>query len=114
MAYRGRTYAATVEALACLLTFAGGVLLLRAPREVRFGYSFSWEFGALIIAGAVYPRGAGLWQAIYLGAFLAALVWLVCGTLKWLRELPRRVTRPRAPMPPPPIPPSPAAPPPAA
>ena len=69
VAYRGKTYAATVEAIACLLAFAVGVSLLgrRARRALHY---FSVGLGALIVAGAVNPRGAGFWQAIYLGVFL--------------------------------------------
>ena len=91
VAYRGKTYAATFEAIACLLAFFGGVSLLRASRQGRFTYAALVGFGALIIAGAVNPRAAGVWQAIYLGVFLAAIVWFVCRTWRWLRELVERV-----------------------
>jgi hypothetical protein len=93
VAYRGKTYAATVEAIACLLAFFGGVSLLGAARQTRFAYFAFVGLGALIIAGAVNPRAGGMWQAIYLGVFFSALVWLVCGMWKWLRELPGRVSR---------------------
>ena len=83
--YRGKTYAATVEAIACLLAFFGGVRLLGRSRQGRFAYFIFVGLGALIIAGAVNPRGAGIWQAIYLGVFLAVIVWLVVGLWKWLR-----------------------------
>jgi hypothetical protein len=91
--YRGKTYAATVEAIACLLAFFGGVRLLRRSRESRFGYFLFVGVGALIVAGAVNPRGAGIWQAIYMGVFLSVLVWFGFGFWKRLREAPGQVTR---------------------
>jgi hypothetical protein len=91
--YRGKTYAATVEAMACLLAFYGGVRLLGRPRSSRFAYFMFVGFGALIIAGAVNPRGASFWYMIYLGVFLAALVWLACGVWKWVRGIPGHCRR---------------------
>ncbi len=93
VSYRSKTYAATVEAIACLLALFGGIRLLGAPRQARFAYFIFVGLGALIVAGAVDPRSAGLWQAIYLGVFLAALAWLVCGTWKWVRELTGKISR---------------------
>ncbi len=90
VAYRAKTYAATIQAIACLLAFFGGVRLLGRPGQTRLAYFAFVGLGALIIAGAVNPRAAGFWQAIYLGVFLSALTWLVCGTWKWLRGLPER------------------------
>ncbi len=111
-AYRGKTYAATVEAIACLLAFFAGVRLLGASRQTRFAYFAFAGLGALIIAGAVNPRAAGFWQAVYLGVFLSALVWLVCGVWGWIRAMSGRISRlfqrkPRAPVvEPPPEPPA--------
>jgi hypothetical protein len=89
--YRGKTYAATVEAIACLLAFCGGIGLLGASRQTRFAYFAFVGLGALIVAGAVNPRVAGLWNAIYLGVFLAALVWLGCSLWSWVRNVPGRL-----------------------
>ena len=115
-AYRGKTYAATIEAIACLLALFGGIRLLGRERQTRFAYFAFIGLGALIIAGAVNPRAAGFWQAIYAGVFLSALAWLASGCWKWLRAIPDRTSRlfarkpvsPQAPPPstPPPIPPS--------
>jgi hypothetical protein len=102
VAYRGKTYEATIEAVACLLAFFGGVSLLRSSRQARFAYFAFVGLGALIVAGAVNPRAAGLWQSIYLGVFLSAIVWIVCKTSRWLRELPSRFRRKPTP---PPVPP---------
>ena len=83
----------------------------RASRQARFAYFAFVGLGALIVAGAVHPRAAGLWQAIYLGVFLSALVWLLCKTWRWCRELPDRIGRRfrRKPTPPPVSPPTPPA-----
>ena len=115
-AYRGKTYSATIEAIACLLALFGGIRLLGRSRQTRFAYFTFIGLGALIIAGAVNPRAAGFWQAIYAGVFLSVLAWLVCGFWKWLRAQPARVSSifaskpasPKAPPPavPPPIPPA--------
>jgi hypothetical protein len=132
--YRGKTYAATVEAIACLLAFFGGIRLLGRSRQSRFAYFIFVGLGALIIAGAVNPRSAGIWQAIYLGVFLSVLVWLLVGSWKWLRAAagwvvrffkrparqktqrfvktpPPNIPRPTARPPSPPSPPSPPTPP---
>jgi len=80
VSYRGKTYAATIEAALCALAFFVGVSLLRASRQMRFAYFMVVGVGALIVAGAVDPRAAGKWQAIYLGVFLALIIWVVLGT----------------------------------
>ena len=115
-AFRGKTYAATIEAIACLLALFGGLRLLGCPRQTQFAYFTFIGLGALIIAGAVNPRAAGFWQAIYAGVFLSAIAWIVCAIWKGLRAQLERVSRlfarkpasPKAPPPavPPPIPPS--------
>ena len=104
-------YSATVEALACLLAFALGVSLLKSSRRARFHYFIWVGLGALIIAGAVDPRGARFWETIYLGVFLAVPIWLGAGLGKWF------IARRRRPEPPlfvPPMNPPPVAPPPPA
>ena len=117
--YRGKTYAATLEAIVCFLALFGGLRLLGRSRQTRFAYFAFVGLGALIIAGAVSPRAAGFWQAIYVGVFLSALVWLVCGFWQWLRTIPASAARlfARKPAPPqrppsvypPPMPPEPPA-----
>ena len=111
-AYRGKTYAATIEAIACLLALFGGLRLLGRPRQTQFAYFTFIGLGALIIAGAANPRAAGFWQAIYAGVFLSAIAWFVCGFWKWLRGIPERVGRLFARKPAPPQRPPPATPPP--
>lgn len=95
VAYRGRNYAATFEAILCALAFFAGASLLRASRQMKFAFFMLVGIGALIIAGAVDPRAARKWQAIYLGAFLALVVWLLCavrgGFAAWLQR--RRAKR---------------------
>jgi len=102
--YRGKTYAATMEAIACMLALFGGIRLLGRSRQARFAYFIFVGVGALIVAGAVNPRSAGIWQAIYLGVFLSVLVWCALGLGKWLRaalgwlsRLFKRMAQPRVP-----------------
>ena len=97
--YRGRGYTATVEAIAFLLSLAGGIALLGHSRPVEFLYFMVVGVGALIIAGAVSPRSAGFWQAIYLGAFLSVIIWFVCGTMRGIAGW--RIWKRRPPQPPP-------------
>ncbi len=113
--YRSRGYSAAVEAIACLLAFAIGISLLGASRRARFHYFIWVGLGALIIAGAVDPRGARFWETIYLGVFLAVPVWLTAGFWKWLLRMFRRPhEEARSFTPPPPMSPPPSAPPPPA
>ena len=91
VAYRGKTYAATLEAIACLLAFFGGVRLLGRSRQTRFAYFILVGVGALIVAGAVNPRAAGVWQSIYVGVLLALFVWLAFGLWALLRTTPARI-----------------------
>ncbi|MEA3213468.1 MAG: hypothetical protein QOE70_6525 [Chthoniobacter sp.] len=93
VSYRGKTYAATVEAIAFLLALFGGLRLLGARRETQLQYFVFVGLGALVVAGAVNPRAAGFWQAICGGVFAAALAWIVCGVWKWVRALPGRLWR---------------------
>ncbi len=121
VSYRSRGYAATVEALAFLFAFGIGVLLLGASRSARFYYFVFIGLGALLIAGAVDPRGARFWQTLYLGVFLAAIIWIAVGFWKMIRNF--RGNRPSEYQPagigtrvssvatPPPVPRAPAAPP---
>ncbi len=109
VAYRAKGYAATVEALAFLLALAGGILLMGSSRRARFFYFLVVGLGALIIAGAISTRGAGFWQAIYLGALTALVVWLVVGLGRtargWRPRWPRRKVPPLVPPAPPAVPP---------
>jgi hypothetical protein len=89
--YRGKTYAATVEVIAFLLALCLGLLLTGRSLAERFAYFVIIGLGALVIAGAKDPRSAGFWQAIYLGAFLALLVWLFVGTTKIAANFFRRM-----------------------
>ena len=104
--YRGKTYAATFEAIAFLLSLCGGLWRLGATRREKFAYFAVAGLGALVIAGAVNPRAAGVWQAVYLGAFISAVVWFTAGIGKalavWVRD---RAARRRATKTPPPMPP---------
>ena len=97
VAYRSKGYAATLEALAFLLAFAGGLRLLDRSRRVRFWYFIVVGVGALVIAGAVSTRSVGFWQAIYLGALGALLVWLLVGAFRALRAWRTRQPRPNLP-----------------
>ena len=89
ISYRSLGYANTVEAVACFLALGIGLALLGSSRGARLAYFFVVGVGALILAGAVAPRAAGLWTAVYLGVFAAALVWLAAGSWRWLRRLVR-------------------------
>ena len=80
--YRSEAFAFFWEALLGLAAFVVGLLLLNKERRIKLIYFAAAGLGALIIAGAVAPTAASIWQAIYLGVFLAALVWLVFGILK--------------------------------
>ncbi len=91
--YRSEAFAFFWEALLGLAAFVVGLLLLNKDRRIKLIYFAAAGLGALIIAGAVAPTAASIWQAIYLGVFLAALVWLIFGILKktkrgaeWLNE----------------------------
>lgn len=102
--YESKGFAATTEAIACLLALAAGICLLGCSRRSRFLYFVIAGLGALVIAGAVDPRGARFWESIYLGVFLAALVWFAACLWKGLRSvrLPAfRRPRPSAPPVPP-------------
>jgi hypothetical protein len=85
--YRAKTYAATVEVIAFLISLCCGLLLTGRSVAQRFAYFVIVGLGALVIAGAKDPRGAGFWQAIYLGALLALVVWLFVGTTKSAAKL---------------------------
>ena len=85
ISYRSLGYANTVEAVAFFLALGFGLALLGSSRGPRLAYFFLVGIGALILAGAVAPRAAGLWTAVYLGVFLAALAWLAAGSWRWLR-----------------------------
>jgi len=112
--YRSLTYYYTIEAILFFVALYFGLRFTGATREVKFAYVFFIGIGALIIAGAVDPRGAGKWHAIYLGVFLSVLAWAACRMfatvkkwVKWLieyRPKPKIVTAP--PTPPPIIPPA--------
>ena len=102
--YRSRTYAAVVEALALLAAFYFGVRLMGRPRPTRFAYALLAGAGALILAGAVAPRAAGFWTAIYLGVLGAVAVWLGAAIWRKLTGGPRIVSAIPVPHTPPPPP----------
>lgn len=79
IAYRGKGYAATAEVIAFIIALACGSALIGRSRGERFAYFVIVGLGALVIAGAKDPRGAGFWQAIYLGVFMAAIGWVAIG-----------------------------------
>ena len=89
--YRGRTYAAMVEAIALLVAFYFGVRLVGRPRSARFQYALVVGGGALIMAGAVAPRAAGFWTSIYLGVLAAAAMWLGAAVWRRIKGAPRIV-----------------------
>ena len=84
VSHRGKTFAFLTEALAALLAFAGGIALLRRGRGEKWAYFIFVGLGALVISGAVNPRGAGMWQMVSIGVFAALGVWLICGMRGWL------------------------------
>ncbi len=87
VSYRSRGFAFFWEALFCLLAFAVGIWLLGKALSLRFAYFVGVGLLSLIIAGAVAPGSASFWRAIYLGVFLAALIWLAVGLFASLRAL---------------------------
>lgn len=115
ISYRSLTWYYTVEAILFFAALYFGIRLSDGARETKFAYAMFVGVGALIIAGAVDPRGADKWHAIYLGVFLSVLFWLAAWFLKTvlrcLQHLRERNSEP-APPPPPPITPPPAAEPP--
>jgi hypothetical protein len=84
VSHRGKTFAFLTEALAALLAFAGGIALLRRGRGEKWAYFIFVGLGALAMSGAVNPRGAGMWQMVYVGVCAAVAIWLVCGIRGWL------------------------------
>ena len=80
--YRSEAFAFFWEALLGLVAFIVGLLLLNKSRRIKLIYFAAAGLGALIVAGAVAPTAASVWQSIYLGVFLAALIWLVFGVLR--------------------------------
>ena len=80
--YRSQAFAWFWEALFCLAAFGGGLWMLLRPLRWRLGYFAGAGLVPLIIAGAVSPAAASFWQAISLGAFLAAIVWLIVGAFR--------------------------------
>ncbi len=84
VAHRGKTYSFVVDALSGLLAFAGAISMLRRDRSAKWAYFIFIGLGALVISGAVNPRGASKWQHIYIGTLLGVAVWLVCGFRGWL------------------------------
>jgi len=87
VSYRSRGFAFFWEALFCLLAFAVGIWMLGKTLGLRFAYFVGVGLLSLIIAGAVAPGSASFWRAIYLGVFLAALIWLAVGLFASLRAL---------------------------
>ena len=101
--YRSKTYAGIVEAIAFFLAFFMGVRLIGRPLSARFTYAMGVGVGALIVAGAIAPRAAGMWTAVYLGVLFAIFVWLAWGGWKRAQTLPGKLfRRKKAPAPEPP------------
>jgi hypothetical protein len=126
ISYRSLGWSYTIEAILFFAALYFGLRLMGAERRVKLTYVFCVGVGSLIIAGAVDPRGAEKWQAIYLGVLVSVLIWLSGGILatlqNWVRRIrtlarqlaAKKVPPPQPPpMPPPVIPPA-AQPPPAA
>ncbi|MCX6979266.1 MAG: hypothetical protein NTV08_00715 [Verrucomicrobia bacterium] len=84
VAHRGKTYSFVVDAMAGLFAFAGAISMLRRDRAAKWAYFIFIGLGALVISGAVNPRGASKWQHIYIGTLLGVAVWLVCAFRGWL------------------------------
>ncbi|MEZ5301043.1 MAG: hypothetical protein R3F11_10385 [Verrucomicrobiales bacterium] len=78
VSYRSRGYAFTLQGFAILVAFLAGIYLMRYPAFWRLVYFIAAGLGSLVIAGALTSGSSGFdfWTAIYLGVFLAALVWL--------------------------------------
>ncbi len=90
VSFRGKTYSFIVEAFAGLLAFIGGAALLRKGPGERWGFFLVVGIGALIISGAVNPRGAGIWQSIFAGSLAAAILWCALACWKaWCRLMPK-------------------------
>jgi hypothetical protein len=89
--YRSKAYLATLEALGFLLALGLGLYITGRPRRERFAYFVVVGFGALVVAGAKDPRSAGVWQAIWLGAFAALGLWFALGFFRWLLAIPGRL-----------------------
>lgn len=87
--YRSKAYANVIEAVLFIVAIWGGVRLVNRERLARFGYALGVGGGALVIAGAVAPRAAGMWTAIYLGVLVAIGVWVAAAA--W--RLPSRIRR---------------------
>lgn len=84
--FRSKAFAWFWEALFCLASFVGGVWMIWRPVRWRFAYFAGVGLLPLVIAGAVSPAAASFWQAIALGAFLAAILWLVFGAFQSVRR----------------------------
>jgi hypothetical protein len=69
----------TWEAIWFFAAFFFGVRLLNGARWSKFAYAMIVGVGALIVAGAIAPRSAHVWNAIYQGVFAAVLVWFAVG-----------------------------------
>ncbi len=115
ISYRSLGWIYTLESALFFAAFLFGVRLLNRPGQSKFAYAIVFGVGALIVAGAVAPRSAGPWNAIYLGVLAAVAVWSVVGAwrLAWrcwnkccdtVRR--RGVVRPPPPSSPPPTTPS--------
>jgi hypothetical protein len=75
--FQGKTLAFVLKAVAWLLAFAAGLRLLQRPATARWSFFLFVGIGALIVSGAVNPRAAGPWQAIFFGALCAAGIWVI-------------------------------------
>lgn len=76
VSFQSQGFAFFTEALCCLLTFSGGIFLLRRPALWKLAYFGALGMLPLIIGGAVSPGAASFWNALFLGTALAAVVWV--------------------------------------
>ncbi len=86
VSHRSKTYAFVFEAMAGLLGFAGAIALGRRGRGEKWAYFLFVGLGALVVSGAVLPRGAGPWQMFAAGVFAGVCIWIVCGIISAMRE----------------------------
>lgn len=86
--YRDKTFASILESVAFLVALLFGLKQLGSSRQAKFVYAILVGGGALILAGAVAPRAAGLWTAVYLGVLFAVLAWTGMAIYRKLIALP--------------------------
>ena len=85
--YRSKGFALFWEAVLALAAFIGGLFLIARPIRHKLIFFAAAGLLPLVIAGAVTPTAASFWTAIYLGTFLAALIWILRGVPALLKRL---------------------------